>query len=216
MDNKEYIDAIVEFIITGNKEGADSILNKKIEDFSHRYTIQNILEPALKIIGQKWNNEEISLAAGYLAGKIAEEILIRTIENEPKIEEYKGTAVIGNIEDDYHSLGRKLITVFLIASGWNVIDLGNDITPQEFIEAAIKENADVIGVSAMMYTTAKKIIDVRKKLDEHNLTGKIKLAVGGAIFNLRPDLVKEVGGDGTALNAVDVPNLFNKLKREIQ
>jgi len=122
-----------------------------------------------------------------------------------------GPVIVGNIEDDYHSLGRKLVSVFLQSAGWQVIDLGNDVTAQEFVDKAVETGARVIGVSAMMYTTAENIKRVRDELDRRNLAGNIKLAVGGAVFKFRPELVKEVGGDGTAANGFEAPRLFAEL-----
>lgn len=69
----------------------------------------------------------------------------------------------------------------------------------------------MIGVSAMMYTTALNIKSLRAEIDRRGLTGKIQLAVGGAVFVLRPDLVDEIGGDGTARNAMAAPALFDDL-----
>jgi methylmalonyl-CoA mutase cobalamin-binding domain/chain len=118
---------------------------------------------------------------------------------------------MGNIEDDYHSLGRKLVTIFLRTAGWRVIDLGNDVRAEEFVDAAVANEAKIIGVSAMMLTTAKNIRNVRHEIDSRGFSGSIKLAVGGAIFKMRPELVVEVGGDGTVASAVDAPRLMAQL-----
>jgi methanogenic corrinoid protein MtbC1 len=63
----------------------------------------------------------------------------------------------------------------------------------------------------MMYSTAINIRKVREELDRRHLSGTIQLAVGGAVFNLRPELVAEVGGDATAKVATDVPDLFERM-----
>jgi methanogenic corrinoid protein MtbC1 len=63
----------------------------------------------------------------------------------------------------------------------------------------------------MMFTTAKNITKVRKLMDERITPGAISLAVGGAVFKLRPELVSEVGGDGTADSAIEAPRLFEQL-----
>jgi methanogenic corrinoid protein MtbC1 len=206
---------LLEAIVVGEKETADKVLEKWAKDHGYRSAIVEVLEPALTEIGKLWDQEKISLAAGYLAGKVAEDILNKAIDDEKSDLPQKGTAVIGNIEDDYHSLGRRLVGIFLSAAGWKVVDLGNDIPPAEFVDAAVTHGAQVIGASAMMHTTALNILGIRKELDARNLSSRIKLAVGGAIFKVRPDMVQEVGGDGTAANAVDVPELFDRLKGEL-
>ncbi len=151
---------------------------------------------------------------GYLSGKVAEEfymIASQTEEFSVSKTEVKGTIVLGNIEDDFHPLGRRLVNIFSKAAGWNTIDLGNDIPAEIFVESAVKNNADIIAVSAMMFTTAKNIVFIRKELDKQSLSENIKLAVGGAVFKLRPSLVTDIGGDGTADNAIDAPALFESL-----
>jgi methanogenic corrinoid protein MtbC1 len=206
---------IIEFILTGDKDAAETILESWAQSYGYQSAFETLIEPVLGEIGTRWDKEQISLAAGYLASKIAEDVLIKAMSTQPVLQEYTGTAVIGNIEDDYHSLGRKMVGVFLKTSGWKVIDLGNDILPAAFVDAAVENNAQIIGVSAMIYTTAVNIKEARKQIESRHLSEKLKLAVGGAIFKIHPELVVEVGGDGTSANAVRVPALFEKLKGEL-
>lgn len=198
-------------ILGGDRQGAVTLLDQWAERRHWRNTITELLEPVLDEIGRCWSAEKISLAAGYLAGRIAEDILLKAAGAEEAVPESKGPVVIGNVEDDYHSLGRKLVGVFLRTAGWRVIDLGNDVLAGDFVDAAVANAAPVIGVSAMMLTTAENIRKVREELDQRGLSGRIKLAVGGAVFRIRPELVAEVGGDGTAASAVDAPRLMAEL-----
>ena len=202
---------LLDFILIGERKEAMDLLNDWAHRFHWRATIVELLEPVLHEIGKRWAAENISLAAGYMAGKIAEDVLLKAVQAEEAIPQTKGPVVIGNIEDDYHSLGRKLVTIFLRTAGWRVIDLGNDVRAEEFVEAAVANGAKIIGVSAMMLTTAKNICNVRHELDRRGLSGSFKLAVGGAVFKIRPELVAEVGGDGTAASAVDAPRLMAQL-----
>jgi len=128
----------------------------------------------------------------------------------------KGAVIIGNIEDDFHSLGRKMVSIFLKSAGWEIIDLGNDVPAKDFVDKAEKTGALFIAVSAMMYSTAMNIKKVREEIDRRGLNGKIKLAAGGAVFRLRPELLEEVGGDGTAGNAINVPALFDRLLNDLK
>jgi methanogenic corrinoid protein MtbC1 len=157
--------------------------------------------------------EGISLAQAYIAAKVAEDILDKIVSVH-QISQLKsrGPVVIGNIEDDFHALGRRMVGTFLRAEGWEVHDLGNDVPAVDLVDQAVVVGARVIGVSAMMRTTADNIRAVRTELDRRGLTGRIQLAVGGAVFVIRPELVQTVGGDGTARNALEAPALFEKLQ----
>ena len=79
------------------------------------------------------------------------------------------------------------------------------------MDTAIQHQARVIGVSAMTLTTARNIRHLRDEIDSRGLKGKVQLGVGGAVFILNPSLVEEVGGDGTAKNALIAVSLFDRL-----
>lgn len=211
MQVEEARQKLFDSILSGNREQANETLDQWAGHSHYRSAIAEVLEPVLEEIGNRWSAEKISLAAGYLAGKVAEDVLVQSLRCEQSIPQTKGPVVIGNVEDDYHSLGRKLVGIFLKTSGWRVIDLGNDVSASAFVDAAVENKAWVIGVSAMMFTTAENITKIRKEIEDRGLSGRIKLAVGGAVFKIRPELVAEVGGDGTAANAMDAPRLFEQL-----
>ncbi len=214
MTLKNTQDHLLNAILSGSRKEAIAILDRWAGHCGYRQTISELLEPVLETIGTLWVSEKISLAAGYLAGKIAEDTLLKAHEHEQAVPEIRGPVVLGNVEDDYHSLGRKLVGIFLKTAGWRVIDLGNDVPSESFVDAAVKNEARVIAVSAMMFSTAKNIAGIRNELDRRGLHGRIKLAVGGAVFRIRPELVAEVGGDGTAVNAMATPALIDRLWRE--
>jgi methanogenic corrinoid protein MtbC1 len=79
------------------------------------------------------------------------------------------------------------------------------------VDKAVELGARVIGISAMMRTTAHNIRKVRSELERRGLSGRIQLAVGGAVFLVCQGLDREVGGDGTARTAIDVGKLFERL-----
>lgn len=195
---------------------AEIIESALVAGIDSRQIVTSILDPAIVRLGQMWEEETMSLAQNFVASKIAEDTLLRCLPDNVNTLHGKGAVVIGNIEDDFHSLGRKTVGLFLGAAGWDVHDLGNDVLAEQFLEKALDVGARVIGASAMMQTTALNILKLRKLIDSRGLTGRIKLAVGGAVFNWRPELVAEVGGDGTAHNAVSADELFMRLQAETE
>ncbi len=206
--------AVIDAILKGEREQADMLLDNYASSGGYHNAMIEVLEPVLVEIGNSWVEESLSLAQGFIAGKVAEDLILKihTAEKDgAAIGVEKGPVVVGNIEDDYHSFGRKLVSVFLQSSGWRVVDLGNDVLAGEFVDKAVETGARVIGVSAMMYTTAVNIRKVRDEIDRRGLSAKIKLAVGGAVFKLRHELIDEVGGDGTAANGFQAPGLFEDL-----
>jgi methylmalonyl-CoA mutase cobalamin-binding domain/chain len=210
---------LIEQIVNADRTGAVAFIESIAMQCGLPTAISHVLDPALIEIGEMWSKEKLSLAQGYVAAKITEDVLLKAVESK---EWHTDTVhmhipvVLANIEDDYHSLGRKMVSTFLQLSGWDVYDMGNDVTAEEIVDKAVEVHAPIIGVSAMMYTSALNIEKVRQEIDKRQLTDKIKLAVGGAIFKVRPKLVAEVGGDGTAISAMEAPQLFAELLKTIK
>ena len=207
-----------ELLNQGDRDGATAVLQEWGAVNGYQSSICDILEPVLNDFDKEWSQpEDISLGQAYILGKVSEDIL-NLVENSPSTgpsDTHKGPIIIGNIEDDFHALGRKLVSTFSSLAGWKMIDLGNDISASEFVDTAEENHAPIIGVSAMILRNAMNIQKVREELDKRNLSNKIKLAVGGAVFCQRPELVNEVGGNGTSVNAIHAPALFEKLINEI-
>ena len=219
MNTDEKIRILGDTINEGEKDKAVELLKDWSVQSGFKEIIFTVLEPMLIEWGKLWMQGKLSLAHGYLSGKVAEEFYMIASQSEEMLvadKKVKGTIVLGNIEDDFHPLGRRLVHIFAKSAGWNIIDLGNDVPAEIFIENAIKNQAGIIAVSAMMFTTAKNIAKIRKELDRQSLSDKIKLAVGGAVFKLRPGLVDDIGGDGTADNAIDAPALFDSLIKKVK
>ncbi len=205
---------LIETIVNSDRKEAGRLIDKWMEDHSYDCLLIDVLGPVLRIVGELWQEEDFSLAHAYVAAKIVEDAFEKYSSHEGDNSHNTGTkgpVVLGNIEDDCHPLGRRLVATFLRADGWIVHDLGIDVEASKFIDHAIQVGAKVIGISAMIFTTAENILRVRAEIDKRGLTNRIQLAVGGAVFRLRPELVGHVGGDGTAVDALDAPALFTRL-----
>lgn len=217
MNPDELSNQLLTAMINADRSAAAALVEQALaEGIDPRQVIAEILDPAIVRLGRLWEEEAMSLAQNFVASKIAEDTLLRCIPDQADNSPGKGAVVIGNIEDDFHSLGRKTVGLFLAAAGWEVHDLGNDVPAEELLAKALEVNACVIGASAMMQTTALNIRKLRQLIDEGGLSSRIKLAVGGAVFNWRPELVAEVGGDGTAHNAIGADELFMRLQTQVR
>ena len=216
MNPRECSELLLAAMINVDRPGAAEIIGQALAaGITPPRVIAEILDPAIVQLGRLWEEESMSLAQNFVASKIAEDALLRCIPDSRDRARSKGAVVIGNIEDDFHSLGRRAVGLFLSAAGGEGHDLGHDVPAELFLEKALQVEARVIGVSAMMQTTALNIRKLRRLIDARGLRDSIKLAVGGAVFNWRPDLVAEVGGDGTAHNAVGADELFLRLQADL-
>ncbi len=206
--------ALKEMIERADRAAANDLLEDWAKVHGYDKMISELLEPVISDFGRRWEQEGMSLAQSYVMVKIVGDFMTKCAAEQASTRsetDVKDPAVLGNIEDDFHALGRQMVTTFLEADGWKMCDLGNDVLAGEFVDKAEDVGAKVIGASAMMYSTASNITSLRKEIDRRGLAGKVQLAVGGAVFVLRPELVEEVGGDGTARNAIGAPGLFSRL-----
>lgn len=222
MEHVDPVATLYQLILMARREEAGAMLSRTVADTGYSATLRDLLEPTLFMIGDRWAADGLSLAQGFVAGKITEDFIALGKDYwqwNDQAGEGKGCvpriAVMGNVEDDYHVLGRSMVVSFLRIKGWKVVDLGCDVGATIFVDQAEKTGACVIGASAMMLTTARNVIDIRQELDRRGLADCIRLAVGGAVFRMRPELVAEVGGEGTAANALDAPSLFDRLRNEV-
>jgi methanogenic corrinoid protein MtbC1 len=212
------IQSLVKFTQNANVEDAVDYLDKHTIETSLDDVLKDILEPYLAIIGDMWiKNDGISLTDAYISSKIAKMFL----ERHKEFVQHKDPgriAIMGNIKNDYHSSGRKLVIQFLEMDGWTIIDLGNDVAPEEFISCALENDIKFIGISAMLYENALHIKEVTQLIEE-NFPKEHQpiLIAGGSIFNVHPSLKTELGIKYSASNAYSAKKLFASLyKKEIE
>jgi methylmalonyl-CoA mutase cobalamin-binding domain/chain len=120
-----------------------------------------------------------------------------------------GTVVIGTIEGDIHDIGKTLVGTMLSASGFKVFDLGVDVPVMTLVEKARLENADIVGVSALLTTTMVKQRDVIEALDDMGMRPKVKVMVGGA--PVTRTWADEIGADAFSEDAVGAVTVAKQL-----
>lgn len=209
---------LIEKIRQADRPGARALLADWGSERGYDCLLAEVLEPTLLQIGEQWcSNDSFTLAQAYVAGKVAEDALLlidSQVQPDAQMQATKGPVILGNIEEDFHALGRRMVGMFLRTHGWQVHDLGNDVSATVFVDQALGVNAHIIGVSAMTLTTAHNIRQLRAEIDRRHLTDQLKLAVGGAVFLVCPELVEEVGADATAANALSAVELFDRLRQQ--
>jgi len=121
----------------------------------------------------------------------------------------KQKVIIGVIQGDTHDIGKNLVKIMLETSGFEVIDLGRDISPQEFVDKAKEVDAKLIAISTLMTTTMPGIGKVVELLEQENLRAKFKLIVGGGPISQA--FADKIGADGYSVNATEAVKLVQRL-----
>jgi corrinoid protein of di/trimethylamine methyltransferase len=117
--------------------------------------------------------------------------------------------VIGVVEGDTHDIGKNLVKIMLDASGFEVIDLGRDVPPQRFVDAALAEGAGIVALSTLMTTTMDGMAEVVRLLERGGLRDRFKVMVGGGPISQA--FAQRIGADGYAANAADAVRLAKRL-----
>lgn len=222
MTTSDCQEQLIACIRRADRPGGVALLDGWAAEHGQDRLFATVLNPVLERIGEAWRQHAgYSLAQLFVAAKITEAVLARVAQAHGESATTagmlaRGTVVIGNIEEDFHALGRRLLGTFLRADGWIVHDLGCDVPAAQFIDRAEETGAQVVGVSAMTMTSALLVRGVRHEIDRRGLAGRIRLAVGGAVFRLCPGLAEEVGGDGTAASVLEASALCGRLQRQVQ
>jgi methylmalonyl-CoA mutase cobalamin-binding domain/chain len=115
---------------------------------------------------------------------------------------------VGTVRGDLHDIGKNIVATLLGAAGFDVIDLGVDVTPEQFVEAVRTQKPKIIGMSALLTVTMPEMENVVKELKKAGLKNQVKIIVGGA--PLTEDYAKKIGADAYAPNAVAGVNICKK------
>ena len=120
-----------------------------------------------------------------------------------------GKVVIATVEGDIHEIGKSLVATMLSASGFEVYDLGVDMSSDKIIGKALEVNADIIAMSALLTTTMVKQREVIEELEKEGLRSRVKVMVGGA--PVTRDWVTTIGADGYSEDAIGAVSLAKRL-----
>ena len=135
----------------------------------------------MSIIGEKFKNNEVYVPEVLIAARAMNMgmAVLKPVLVSADVKA-KGKAVLGTVKGDLHDIGKNLVKIMFEGAGITVIDLGADVSPQVFVETAIKEDADIIACSALLTTTMTVMKDVVKEAQDKGVRDKLKIMVGGA------------------------------------
>ena len=178
--------AILEDICTLLQQGrapkVKELVSQAISDgISPKAILEEGLLSGMSIVGEKFKNNEVFVPEVLIAARAMNagiEILKPHLVSEGV--EAKGTVVLGTVKGDLHDIGKNLVKMMMEGKGLNVVDLGVDVDADKFVNAAKDNDADIIACSALLTTTMGEMKNVVEKLKEENLSGKIKVMIGGA------------------------------------
>ncbi len=178
-------------IVFRNKENiekdVDEIIHRPTERSRHEIAVEvlnTVLLPAMKVVGDKFGSGELILPFVLQSAEVMKKS-VAYLENylEKKEGVSKGKMVLATVYGDVHDIGKNLVKTILSNNGYEVVDLGKQVPAETIITRALEENADAIGLSALLVSTSKQMPLIVNELERRGL--QIPVLIGGAAINER-------------------------------
>lgn len=174
--------------------------------------IENGLSVGVQEVGKKFAEGEVYLPELIMAGeamKAGVNVLRPAMAHENLQRKSIGTLVIGTVRGDIHDIGKNIVAIISEAAGFNVIDLGTDVAPEQFADKARELKAKIVAMSALLTISTPEQKNSIDALSNQGLRQSVKVVVGGAAVT--PNWAREIGADGYSDNAVEAAELFKRL-----
>ncbi len=158
--------------------------------------------PGMGVVGDKFESGEYFLSELVVAAEVMKEGMkvINPFLKEDSLQAAK-KVVIATVEGDHHDLGKNIVTTLLISQGFEVADLGTDVSPARILAAVKEHHPEILGMSALLSLTMVKMGETIEVLKEAGLRDKVKIIVGGT--PVTPEFADSIGADYRALNALE-------------
>ncbi len=191
---------IGECIEKGLKTQGAELTEKALKDTDAQDLINNVLIPALDNVGAGFESGKLFLPQLMRAADAAGacfEVIKETMKKNNTLTESKGKIILATVKGDVHDIGKNIVKTVLENYGYDVIDLGRDVAPEEIVKAQKEYNVKLVGLSALMTTTLPAMEETIKALKKAN--ADCKIMVGGAV--LTPEYAEKIGADFYAKDA---------------
>ena len=179
----------------GRAKEVEALVQQAIDE---NIPVQDILTKGLlsgmDVIGAKFRDGEVFIPEVLVAARAMNKgvALLKPYYAASGVKAV-GKACVGTVQGDLHDIGKNLVKLMLESKGFEVIDLGTDVSPETFVKTAIEENCAVIGCSALLTTTRGVMADVVKAAEEAGIRDKVKIMIGGAAVSR--EFCEEIGAD---------------------
>ena len=209
MNENEILEKLMSAIINGIPEDAVELVNKSLEaGIDPKRILNNAIIRGSEIVGLKYERGEFFLADMLLAADAINDCMdVIKLKLNDGAHETPVKVLIGTPEGDLHSIGKSLVVALLQGQGFEVIDLGVDVPPEKFLEAAKKEHIDIIGISGLLTVTISKMTETVVLLKRNGI--KAKIILGGGI--LSEESCRQIGADAWAKDGWEGVKLITQL-----
>ena len=213
-DGSADLERIKEAVISGKRKSAMDYTKTALEQGADPQEIVNgYLIPGLNVVGEKFEKKKIFVPEMMMAAKSMQACVDLVTPHLKKGEDTEGlgTIVLGTVFGDLHDIGKNLTKLLLETSGFRVVDLGENVPAEKFLDAARENNAHIVGLSSLLTTGDPHVEETILAIKNSDLADRVKVICGGAAVTLK--FVEACGGDAHAADAADgVKKIKNMLE----
>jgi len=202
---------LFEAIVSGNARKAEEVTKAALEaNADPTELLGKYMIPAMDEVGKRFECNEYFVPELLIAARAMKTALQLLTPKLAEIGAKKtGRVVIGTVQGDLHDIGKNLVSSMLEGGGFEVVDLGVDVPPDKFVEAAREADGTIVAMSALLTTTMTQMKNVVQALERSGLRAKTKVIIGGA--PITQQYADEIGADGYSDNASGAVALARKL-----
>jgi len=202
-------------LVNGKADEVRDMVKKALDEGQEVEKILNEgLIAGMNVVGEKFKRNEFYVPEMLIAAramKAGMEVL-RPILVQKDVKPL-GTVVLGTVRGDLHDIGKNLVGMMLEGAGFEIVDLGVDVSPEKFVQTVKEKKAQIVGLSALLTTTMPSMKDVIKALEEEGIRNKVKVMIGGA--PVTQSYADEIGADGYAPDAASAADKAKELVKAV-
>ncbi|MFC2102328.1 B12-binding domain-containing protein [Bacteroidota bacterium] len=206
MDIKDAVQRLERSLLLLDRTSAWDVIFEVSTETDPFQTSSELVSLALENIGKNWEEGNLSLSQVYMSGVICEELIDQLLPPKSPSRVDRPNMGIAVLED-FHVLGKRIITSVLRSGGYEIEDLGHGITVNELVKKVSEKNIRILLISVLMLPSALRVKELKKQL---NGSG-VQVVVGGAPFRFDASLWKEVDADFCGHNPADALRIVQQL-----
>lgn len=205
------LETIKQRVIEGDAKGTAALTQQALDEGMPAQSILNdALIPSMGVVGELFEKNEYFVPELLLAAR-AMYAALDLLRPHLQAGDFAsaGKAVVGTVQGDLHDIGKKLVVIMLEGNGFEVVDLGNDVPPERFVEAVKEGGSQLVGLSALLTSALPAMEKTVRAIREYDPSGKVKVIVGGA--PVTQAFADTIGADGFGRDATAAVTLARRL-----
>ena len=199
-------------ILSYDTANAETVVRQALISGVAPLEVANAMTEAIRSVGDRYGSGELFLPELIGAAEVLKKalpVVSEAIQKSGSKQATLGTAVIGTVFGDIHTIGKNLVATLLLTGGFAVVDAGANVKAEDFVASVREKNPVLLAMSALLTTTSMEQKNVIRRLEAEGLRRNVKVIVGGG--SITQEFADSIGADGYGANAGDAVALVRRL-----